>query len=102
MSDSVGAQRPVRKKLNRVALVLFVLAALLVVLDIASGLLIQPVAARMQANLNLTPVFIWSAAVGALREAIYGAGLLTALGALIELVDRVLWRLTPEAERPSK
>jgi hypothetical protein len=103
MSDIAETRKPVQKRLNRVTLFLFAMAALLVVLDLSSGLLIAPILrSSAMKSLGSPPSYLWNAIVRTVRETIYSVSLLVALGALIEMVDQVLWRLTPEAERSVK
>ncbi len=102
MSEVAETKASVRKRMNPVASVLFAMAAVFLVLELSSSLLIAPLLKHAYADPYgppTTALAVWDEIFRSLRTAIYSVSVLTAFGALIELVDRVLWRLTPEDER---
>jgi hypothetical protein len=72
---------------------------LIVALDVAIAILTTNMTVGLPGSENLglgQVIGVWiSAAAQLLLQVAYLIG----LGAVIELVDRILWRLTPEAER---
>jgi hypothetical protein len=89
-----------RKRLNPFAIVLFIVAVVIILIDIGTGLLVRPVIdamAHRQAEIDpATRSMMFTQAMGqTIRGALNNSALLVAFGVLIELVDRILWRLTP-------
>jgi hypothetical protein len=94
----------VRKRLNPFALTLFIVAGLIVLLDGATVFLIKPLLSQSLGRETGMPsdtsgLMFVETAVQLLRQALYSTAYIAALGIVIELTDRILWRLTPEAER---
>ncbi len=93
--------RSPRKPLHRFVLFLFVAAVVIFALDVAMAV----IAGRLTATLPLAADAASRSTVSAemivqiLRQALTTPAYLAALAVIIELVDRILWRLTPEAER---
>src|ERR1700739_1226710 len=102
VSDSAGLRKPLHPFVKFVVIA----AALLVALDLATAMLSYSKALSASARLGvgkeaLRPVLIpfW---ISLAEQILQHVAYLIGLGVLIELVDRILWRLTPEAGRPGR
>lgn len=99
MSDSAGLRKPLHPFVKFVAIV----AAVVVVLDISMGVfsytkLLSSSVRLGVGNEPLGPMLIsfWTSLA---EQILLHIAYLIGLGVVIELVDRILWRLTPETER---
>ena len=102
MSDSAGLRKPLHPFVKFVVIA----AALVVALDLATAMLSYAKALSASARLGigseaLRPVLIpfW---ISLAQQILLHVAYLIGLGVVVELVDRILWRLTPETERPAK
>ena len=92
-----------RKPLHPFVTFIFIVAALIVALDLVTGMSSYAKALSTSERLGvgreaLRPVLInfW---ISLAEQILLHIAYLVGLGVVIELVDRILWRLTPEAER---
>ena len=95
-----------RKPLHPFVTFIFIVAALVVACDLVTGLSSYAKAMSTSERLGvaseaLRPMLI-SFWITLAQQILLHVAYLVGLGVVIELIDRILWRLTPEAERPTE
>jgi hypothetical protein len=95
MSDTAGPRKPLHPFVKFVAIVVVVI----VVLDVAIAILTNDQTVGLPGSQNLGLRLLIGAWISDAAQILLQVAYLIGLAVVIELVDRILWRLTPEAER---